>query len=67
MCESETSPNQLDHLGMESPLSGAESSSAVWLSPECEWREATSDASDSRGGVGGRVATCDGSVEHLIV
>ncbi len=36
-----------------------------WASPEYEWREATSDASDSRGGGGGRVVTCDGSVDHL--
>ncbi len=37
-----------------------------WASPEYEWCEATSDASDSRGGGGGRVATCDGSVDHLV-
>ncbi len=37
-----------------------------WASPEYEWHEATSDASDSRGGGGGRVATCDGSVDHLV-
>ncbi len=37
-----------------------------WASPEYEWREATSDASDYRGGGGGRVATCDGSVDHLV-
>ncbi len=63
--------NQLDRLGMESPFSGERSSWQLvglsgWASPEYEWREATSDASDSRGGGGGRVATCDGSVDHLV-
>ncbi len=37
-----------------------------WASPGYEWREAASDASDSRGGGGGRVVTCDGSVDHLV-
>ncbi len=32
-----------------------------------ERREATSDASDSKGGDGGRVATCDGSVDRFDV
>ncbi len=50
--------NQLDRLGMESPFSGERSSWQLvglsgWASPEYEWREATSDASDSRGGGGG--------------
>ncbi len=36
-----------------------------WASPECEWREATSDASDSRQEGGGRVVTCDASVNYL--
>ncbi len=31
----------------------------------CGWHEGTSDASDSRGGGGGRVATSDGSVNRL--
>ncbi len=35
-----------------------------WARQGCEWLEATSDASDSRGGDGGRVATCGGSVDH---
>ncbi len=43
-----------------STLRGAQFVTARWLpgwaSLECEWREETSDASDSRGGGGGRVA-----------
>ncbi len=31
----------------------------------CEWHKATSNASDSRGGGGGGVLTCDGSADHL--
>ncbi len=34
--------------------------------PQYEWHEATSDASDSKGGGGGWVATCDGSADHLV-
>ncbi len=53
-----------------STLRGAQLMTACRLSgsesPEYEWCEATSDASDSRGGGGGRVATCDGSVDHLV-
>ncbi len=36
-----------------------------WARLGHERREATSDASDSKGGDGGRVATCDGSVDRL--
>ncbi len=35
-----------------------------WAHQGCEWPEVTSDASDSRGGDGRRVATCGGSVDH---
>ncbi len=36
-----------------------------WTLLGCGWHEGTSDASDSRGGGGGRVATCDGSANRL--
>ncbi len=36
-----------------------------WTLLGCGWHEGTSDASDSRGGGGGQVATCDGSVNRL--
>ncbi len=36
-----------------------------WAHQGHEWREATSDASDSKGGDGGRVATYDGSADLL--
>ncbi len=50
---------------MESPLSGERSS---WQLVGCPVEQARNmnGASDSRGGGGGRVATCDGSVDHLV-
>ncbi len=67
----EVSPNQLDCLGVEFPFSqkgGADVKARRlhdWARLGHERRVATSDASDSKGGDGGRVVTCDRSVDCL--
>ncbi len=70
LCKSEMSPNELDRLGMESSLSGESSS---WQLIGCPVEQARNVNGTKRpqmlltpGGGGGRVATCDGSVDHLV-
>ncbi len=57
------SPYQLDRLEVQAVVKARWQHD--WAGPGYKWHEATSDASDSIGGNGGRVATYEGSTDHL--